>query len=150
MVAELETIAGERPFWLVLDGLEVCDTVANGVAQLVEALLVTLDTVPHLNMALIGWQGDFRSQQAEVLTGAASIEDIVDHLLLDLAPPGSVIPQNAKSTFAMVVDSVLQQQPSGPPYVRAAAAAVAAREMIRPILAGFARAGLAAPGRAGE
>lgn len=123
LAQELEAIAGDRPLWLVLDGLEVCDTAASGPGELIEGVLAALKDMPHLNLVLLGWKGSPRSEFAEVLAPAPAVEDIVTHLLQHLAPPGFVARPEVVEVLRAMVSARLDEQTHANAFARAAAAA---------------------------
>lgn len=130
----LQALAQQRPLWLVLDGLEICDTAAPGVAQVVDGLLAALAQFPALHLALIGWKGVVQADHVEGLSGEPSVADILDHLLLTVAPPGYQPAPEVRAALLNFVQLVLNQQPPVAPYARAAAAALAARDMIKALI----------------
>ncbi|CAA2105431.1 hypothetical protein MBUL_03189 [Methylobacterium bullatum] len=150
LIREVEAIADKRPLWLALDGLEVCDTAANGAAQVVEALIGALNDAPHLNLLLIGWTGPAQAEHVEILPNVPDIDDVVDHLLLALAPPGFRPPHEVRATFHVLVASNLAAQPPGPAYLRAAAAANGATETLRAVINAFTPKLAPVAGGAGE
>lgn len=115
----------------MLDGLEICENAAPGVAQVVDGLLAALKQFPFLHLALIGWKGAVQAEHQEGLPAWPTVGDILDQLLLTLAPPGFKPVAAVQAALLSFVQSVLDEQPAAAPYVRAAAAADAARVMIK-------------------
>jgi len=142
----LEKLAQERPFWLVLDGLDICDTAAQGVAQVIDGMAATLAQFPHLHIVLIGWKSPVRTDFAEVLPDQPSSSDIVDHLLLTVAPPGMEVPAATRTVLEQMVLGTLNQHPLDKPYARAIAAANATRDVVRALFVTL----LSVQGAAGE
>jgi hypothetical protein len=132
----IQALSGDRPVWLVLDCLEACDIAAHGAAQVIEALLGALKQVPSLRLALIGWKGEVSTAQVEVLSEKPTVADIVDHLLLALAPPGFEPDIQMRSALENYVQTLQAQQVAATSYARAAAAAQAATTMIGAFIAG--------------
>ncbi|HDR9005827.1 MULTISPECIES: trypsin-like peptidase domain-containing protein [Burkholderia] len=143
----LEALAEERTVWLVLDGLEICDTAAAGVVQIVEALVATLDKFPHLNLVLIDWNRTVQTESAEVLAPEPSVADILDQVLLTVAPAGFELPAFLRQTLEPAVKLNLDKQPAGQAYARAVGAAEAVRPLFAAMLAGAA-SGMAGGGGA--
>lgn len=127
----LEALAGQRSLCVVLDGLESCDTAAPGVAQLIEALVAALPQIPHVQLALIGWEGAVDTVLAETLMGEPTLDEILDHLLLTLAPPGFRLSADVRPCFVAIVSNCLDEQAPGEAYPRAQAAAEAARDVLK-------------------
>lgn len=141
LAQELETIADDRSLWLVLDGLEVCDTAANGVGQLIEGIIASLEEMPHLNLVLLGWNGNLRTEFAEVLAAGPTIDDIVTHLLQQLAPPGFVARPEVGLVLRSMIQSKLGEQTDGDPFSRAAAAVHSIEAPVAQMLAALAPKG---------
>lgn len=136
LIESLELLARERPLWLVLDGLEICDTSPQGgPAQVIDALIHALDRAPHLHLALVGWKGAVLTEHAEDLPKSPGIRDILDHLILTVAPAGFQLPAEHRTLLNSLVTAKLSEQPPGPPYLRAAASAEAMRNTLKDLFA---------------
>lgn len=136
VVEALRAAAVEKPIWLVVERLDICDFAASPIVQVIEGLLASLEKdLPRLNLVLIGWQGAAPTAQVEALTDAPRVKDIVEHLWLALAPPGFVPPTGATNILHDLVQHQIALQPVGGGYARAIAAAAAAAGTVRGVIA---------------
>ena len=81
--AKLETLAGDRPTWLVLEGFEHAGTTEqSGVNNLLLSLIQNLEQHPSLRLVLVGWQ------QTTPESFAVSVEDLAPPTAEDIVHAG--------------------------------------------------------------
>lgn len=137
LLQEVEIAAAGKPIWLVLDGLEGCDTAANSITQVIDGLIGGIKNAPHLNLVLIGWKGTVETEHLEILAHEPEVADIVDHLWLTMAPPGFEPPPAMTPMLKALVTQNLAIQPPGESYARAIAAAAGTEVIVRSLIDPF-------------
>lgn len=137
LLREIEQAAADKPLWIVLDGLEICDASAAAISQVVEGLISGLKSAPHLKLVLIGWKGTVDTRYLEILSSAPQITEIVEHLWLTLAPPGFEPPEGMPLMLSSFITQTLRAQPPGEPYARAIAVVGIAATTIRSLLSPY-------------